>query len=263
MSDKLIQSIDRALQVLELFTFERPEWGVTEISQALNLYKSRVHNILATLEASDFVKKDPVTEKYRLGIKIFKLGSVVLHELDIRKISHPYIEKLLKEFNETVHLGVLNNGEVISIEQEESTRSLRPKVYLGIRAPLHCTAVGKAIMAFLPERRVEELIKEKGLTEYTENTITDIVELREELTKIREVGYATDQMEHEEGVCCVASPIKDHTGEVIASMSVSGPSFRINSTRIPSIAKRVKEYCYHISKELGFREEDFYGSREE
>jgi len=251
MERKIIQSIDRTLQVLELFSLERSEWGVTEISKALNIYKSNVHNILSTLAEKSFVEKDPKTDKYKLGIKFFELGSVVIKNMDLRKIAHPYIEKLSKEFNETVHLGVLDKGRVVSIEREESDKSLCSHIEIGKRTPLHCTAVGKAIMAYLSEDKVSLIVKEKGLEKYTENTITDREKLEREFLKIRKQGYAVDNMEHEEGVRCIAGSIRDHTGEVIASMSVSGPAFRINESNIPNIAKKVKGYCDCISEKMG------------
>jgi len=252
MEKKIIRSIDRALQVLELFSLEKPEWGVTEISKALNIYKSNVHNVLTTLAEKGFVIKDSKTDKYKLGIKFFELGSIVIKNMDLRKIAHPYMEKLLKEFNETVHLGILVEGEILSIEQEESGQSLSPRIFIGKRAPLHCTGVGKAIMAYLPKDKFSFTIKEMGLIRYTENTISNEEELEKELEKIREQGYAVDNMEHEEGVRCVAGPIRDYTGKVSASLSVSGPAFRINENNIPNIAKKVKEYCDYISKEMGY-----------
>jgi len=252
MEKKIIQSIDRALQVLELFSLEKPEWGVTEISKALNIYKSNVHNILSTFAEKGFVKKDSKTDKYKLGIKFFELGSVVIKNMDLRKIAHPYIEKLSKEFNETVHLGVLDKGRVVSIEREESDKGLCSHIEIGRRAPLHCTAVGKAIMAYLSEEEINLIIKEKGLEKFTENTIATKEGLENEFKKIRKQGYTIDNMEHEEGVRCVASSIRDYSGGVIASMSVSGPAFRINENNMFVIAKKVKEYCDCISEEMGY-----------
>jgi len=248
---KIIQSIDRALQVLELFSLEKPEWGITEISKALNIYKSNIHNILSTFAEKGFVKKDHKTDKYKLGIKFFELGSVVIKNMDLRKIAHPYIEKLSKEFNETVHLGVLDEGRVVSIEREESDKSLCSHIEIGKRTPLHCTAVGKAIMVYLSKDKVAAIVEGKGLKKYTENTITTKKDLENEFKKIRKQGYAVDNMEHEEGVRCVACPIRDYTGKVIASMSVSGPAFRINENNISNIAKKVKECCDRISEEMG------------
>ena len=252
MEKKIIRSIDRTLQILELFSLEKPEWGVTEISKALNIYKSNVHNVLTTLAEKGFVIKDSKTDKYKLGIKFFELGSIVIKNMDLRKIAHPYMEKLLKEFNETVHLGILVEGEILSIEQEESGQSLSPRIFIGKRAPLYCTGIGKAIMAYLPKDKFAFTIKEIGLTRYTEGTISNEEELEKELEKIREQGYAVDNMEHEEGVRCVAGPIRDYTGKVSASLSVSGPAFRINENNVPNIAKKVKEYCDYISKEMGY-----------
>lgn len=252
MEKKIIQSIDRALQVLELFSLEKPEWGVTEISKALNVYKSNVHNILTTLFEKGFVIKDSKTDKYKLGIKFFELGSIVIKNMDLRKMAHPYIEELSKEFNETVHLGVLDKGRVVSIEREESDKSLCSHIEIGKRTPLHCTAVGKAIMAYLSEDEINLIIREKGLEKFTENTITTKKDLEKEFIKIQKQGYSVDNMEHEEGVRCVASPIRDYTGKVIASMSVSGPAFRINENNISNIAKKVKEYCDCISEEMGY-----------
>jgi len=252
MEKKIIHSIDRALQVLELFSLEKPEWGVTEISKALNIYKSNVHNVLTTLAERGFVIKDSETDRYKLGIKFFELGSIVIKNMDLRKIAHPYIEELSKEFNETVHLGVLDKGRIVSIEREESGQSLSPRIFIGKRTPLHCTAVGKAIMAYLSEDEIDLIIKEKGLERFTENTVTTKKDLKNEFKKIREQGYAVDNMEHEEGVRCVAGPIRDYTGKVIASMSISGPAFRINEDNIPVISKKVKEYCDCISEEMGY-----------
>jgi DNA-binding IclR family transcriptional regulator len=252
MEKKIIQSIDRALQVLELFSLEKPEWGVTEISKVLNIYKSNVHNILSTFSEKGFVKKDSKTDKYKLGIKFFELGSVVIKNMDLRRIAHPYIEELSKEFNETVHLGILDKGRVISIEREESNKGLCSHIEIGRRTPLHCTAVGKAIMSYLSEEEINLIIKEKGLEKYTENTITNKEKFEEEFKKIRKQGYAVDNMEHEEGVRCVAGPIRDYNGKVIASMSISGPAFRIDKSNIPNIAKKVKECCDCISEEMGY-----------
>ena len=252
MEKKIIQSIDRALQVLELFSLEKPEWGVTEISKALNIYKSNVHNVLTTLAEKGFVIKDSKTDKYKLGIKFFELGSIVIKNMDLRKIAHPYIEELSKEFKETVHLGILDKGRVVSIEREESDTGLCSHIEIGKRTPLHCTAVGKAIMSYLSENEINLIIKEKGLEKFTENTITNKEGLENELKKIREQGYAVDNIEHEEGVRCVAGPIRDYSGKVIASMSISGPAFRINEDNTPNIAKKVKEYCDCISKEMGY-----------
>ncbi len=255
MKGKVIHSIDRTLQILELFSLQKPEWGISEISRELNLYKSSIHNTLYTLFKRGFVSKNPDNGKYRLSIKFFELGSIVLENIDLRKIAHPYMEQLAKEFNETVHLGILSEGEVVSIEQEKSNQTLQPQIYIGRRAPLHCTGVGKVLLAFLNEEEIDRIIREKGLKKFTNNTITDAFQLKKELRKIRNLGYAIDNMEHESGVRCIAAPIKDYQGNIIASMSLSGPAFRIEEDRIPYIKERVIYYCRLISQAMGYNDE--------
>jgi len=252
MKGKIINSVDRALQILQLFSLQKPEWGVSEISRELNLYKSCIHNTLYTLLHKGFVNQNTNNGKYRLSIKFFELGSIVLENIDLRKIAHPYLEKLSREFNETVHLGILSDGEVLSIEREKSNQSLQHQIYIGKRAPLHCTGVGKSLLAFFDTEKIERIIQEKELKKYTENTITDINQLKIELQQIRKQGYAVDNMEHEPGVRCIAAPIRDYHGKVIASFSLSGPAFRISKEKIPLIKEKVIECCRLISQAMGY-----------
>ena len=255
MKGKIINSIDRTLLILQLFSLQKPEWGVSEISKELNLYKSCVHNTLYTLLNRGFMTQNPENGKYRLSIKFFELGSIVLEKIDLRKIAHPYIEQLSREFDETVHLGILSDEEVVSIESEKSNQSLQPQIYIGKRAPLHCTGVGKTLLAFLDQERIEHIIGEKSLKKYTKNTITDTNQLQKELQQIRSQGYAVDNMEHEPGVRCIAAPIRDYHGEVVASLSLSGPEFRITKEKIPLIKVKVITYCQLISQAMGYRYE--------
>jgi len=254
MKGKIINSIDRTLQMLQLFSPQKPEWGISEISKELNLYKSSIHNTLYTLLNRGFVVQNPSNDKYRLSIKFFELGSIVFGDIDLRKIAHPYLEEISREFNETVHMGILSDGDVISIEQEKSNQSLHHQVFIGKRAPLHCTGVGKAILAFLDQEKIEKIIRDKGLKKFTENTIVDINKLQDELTGIRKKGYAIDHMEHELGVRCIAVPIKDYQGKVIASLSVSGPAFRIKDEKIILIKEKVMKCCDLISQKMGYIE---------
>jgi IclR family transcriptional regulator, KDG regulon repressor len=252
MKGKIINSIDRTLQILQLFSPQKPEWGISEISKELNLYKSCIHNTLYTLLNRGFLVQNPNNDKYRLSIKFFELGSIVFGDIDLRKIAHPYLEEISREFNETVHMGILSDGEVISVEQEKSNQSLQNQIFIGKRAPLHCTGVGKAILAFLSQEEIEKIIQDKGLKGFTENTIVDFNRLQDELAEIRKKGYAIDNMEHELGVRCIAAPIRDYQGKVIASLSVSGPAFRIKDERIPLIKDKVIKCCNKISQKMGY-----------
>lgn len=249
-----IQSLERALKIVGLFSEDKPEWGITEISNALGLHKSTVHRLVSTLEEQGFLRQDPATSRYSLGLRLIVLGNVAISSLDIRKMALPWMEKLRSEVGETVHLGVLDDGEVISIEGAETRQALRPVFHIGKRAPLHCTAVGKAIMAFLPDEEIDRIIRVRGLKKFTERTITEVDVLKASLAEIRRLGFSVDDIEHEEGIRCVGAPIRDYDGTVVASLSISGPSVRIRVERIPELSRVVKDVAAKISAQLGYRE---------
>jgi DNA-binding IclR family transcriptional regulator len=197
--------------------------------------------------------KDPLTNRYYLGIKLFILGDKARANLEIRKVATPLLKKLKETYDETVHLTVLENDEVLYIECLESSRLLRTFSVLGYRAPLHCTAVGKAMMAYLPEEDINRVFRTKGLTKFTKNTITDKRRLLKELKSIVNKGYSVDNIEHEQGVRCVGAPIRNHKGEVFASISVTWPSQRLNLNQVPQIAKTVIATANEISRRLGYK----------
>lgn len=248
----MVKSVYRAVKILDVLSSEG-EKSVTEISTTLSFPKSSVHEITSTLLATGILEKDSDRNKYSLGLKLFELGKQAQANLEISKVAIPSLRSLHEQFDETVHLTVLDRKEVLYIECFESTKQLRTYSVIGIRAPLHCTAVGKAILACLDDGEVEEIIRSMGLPRFTQNTITDRERLNAEVRKIRDCGFATDAMEHEEGVCCVGAPVRNHTGQVVASISVSGPSQRITPARIEEIAPLVMERAAEISRRLGYK----------
>lgn len=250
----VVKSVLRAVRILE--SFDREEgMTVTEISRRLGLPKSSVHDILSTLVMEGILEKDSDNSRYHLGLKLFELGDKARSSLEIRKVATPFLKSLNSELDETVHLTVLDEGEVLYIECFESTKRLRTYSVIGVRAPLHCTAVGKAIMAFLPIEEVEKIIQKKGLEKFTENTIVDKEKLLDELERIRKRGYAVDNMEHEEHVRCVGAPVFNYDGRGFASISISGPSQRVTEEMVPEIAKMVISTTREISKRLGYKPE--------
>lgn len=247
----VVRSVRRTIKILESFNSEEGV-GVTELSKKLNIPKSSVHEILTTLVQEKILGKDDDRSRYYLGTKLFELGNRARANLEIRKVAIPLLKALNEELDETVHLTALDNGEVLYVECFESTKRLRTYSVIGVRAPLHCTAVGKAILGFLPEDDIERIVRTKGLERFTENTITDKALLLEDLKQIVQRGYAVDNMEHEEGMRCVGAPIRNSNGVVFASISVSGPSQRITPDRIPQIAKVVVSTGKEISRRLGY-----------
>ena len=245
-----VRSVLRAIKILELIG-KAGSMGVTEISRELKSPKSSVYQIISTLVDEHIVEKDSDSNLYHLGLKLFELGNLARFNLEISKVSNPYLKELNEKLDETVHLTVIDEGEVLYIECLESTKRLRTYSVIGVRAPLHCTAVGKAMLAYLPVDEIAKIIQEKGLQKYTENTITDKAILLKEFKKIAQCGYAIDNMEHEDGVICFAAPIWNHDGKVIASVSIAGPSQRITLRMESMFAESVMETTRRISKKLG------------
>jgi IclR family transcriptional regulator, KDG regulon repressor len=252
MSERLIQSIERAADILELFISTSPELSVKEISQHLNLSKSTVHGIIKTLEHRGYLQQNPDDLKYKLGIKLFELGNFVGKHLDIRGIARPIISNLVAELNETVHLVTLQRDELVYVEKVEGPSALTIYSHIGKRAPFHCTGVGKSILAYLSEKEVDRILSTVVLKSFTEFTMTDIQEIKEHLISIREQGFATDDEEIELGLKCVAAPIFNHQGNVIASISCAAPKMRLDEERLPKVIEGIKAAALEISKSIGY-----------
>jgi len=252
-SDYYIESIKRAIQVLNSFTFKERELGVTELSKRLNLHKSTIHRILITLEDEDFIVKNQITQKYYLGIKLFKLGNIVQNQIEIRSLSLPIMKELAKKTEESIDLNIISDDKRVSIEKIESSQDIRAIIQLGKSLPLYCGGSGKALLAFLPEKEIDRFIKETKLEKLGPNTITDPEKLKEHLKKVRKNGYAISFEERVLGSISIAAPIRDHSGKVIASLSVSGPISRFNKKKISLYISFVKKATCRISSLIGNR----------
>jgi len=246
-----VQTLERAEKILNCFSLDKPLWGLSELSQRIGIPKPSVYRICEALVEIGFLRKNS-DKTYSLGFRLLELGSIVLSTLEIRKVAMEEIEKLQNLTGESVHLGILDGTEVVSIEALESSHSLRTRVYIGKRASLYCTAVGKALLAFLPKEQREEIIEKLDLKPHTKNTITNKDKLLIELEETRQRGYAVDNMEDEDGVKCVGAPILNSKGVAIASISISGPSMRITDEKIEGYSEIVKEAARNISRKLGY-----------
>jgi DNA-binding IclR family transcriptional regulator len=228
--------------------------NMTEISEKLGLYPSTTHRILDTLKHWGYVEQEPDNQKYRLGLKVLELGMAKLQQIDLVREATPYLKELVNQCNETAHLGVLEGGDVLYLAKVESSQTIRMCSYVGKRAPLHCTALGKVLLAFLPEEERNKILEQKGLPRLTENTITDRNKLEKQLTKIQKQGFALDQEENEKDVRCIAAPIRNYRGRVIAAVSISGPAFRIDEKVQNNLKVALIETSTKISKRLGYDE---------
>ena len=252
-----VQSVYRALKLLEYVCTSDNHRGVSlsELSERIGLSKPSVYRLLNTLQVFHLVSKEPETGLYRPGPGLIELAQKGLERFEIRNIALPYLEDLQKKSNETVHLAILDSGEVVYLEKRESKQTIRMYSAVGRRAPAHCTGLGKAILAFLPKEERRRILKEKGLKAYTSNTITSLSEFEVECERIRERRFAFDLGEHEEEIRCVAAPILDHTGYPVAALSVAIPAFRTNGAQLEVIGKEVKCAAVSISVKLGYKVE--------
>jgi len=247
-----IKVLDKTFSILDILLQHGSSMHMTEIAEKLGFYPSTVHRILDTLKHWGYVEQDSHTQKYQLGLKALELGMAKLHQMDLVREATPYLKELVNQCNETVHLGVLEEGEVLYLAKEESSQTIRMISYVGKRAPLHCTALGKVLLTYLSAEERKRILGEKVLPRLTENTITDKRELEKELSKIREQGFALDKEENEKDVHCVAAPIRNYKGDVIAALSISSPIFRIDRNAQNNIKEALLETSKKISKRLGY-----------
>lgn len=254
----LVNSIVKAARILDLLK-SRGALSFIEILKQHPLPKSTLSKILHTLETEEFVWRDPNNGRYQLGVKLIEWGSGARGQLEIRKIALPFMQELSEVLSCTIHLTVVSHGEVLPIESYESGTTIwQHHIFhggVGIPAPMHATAAGKAILAFMPEDDLDRTLREKGLRKFTENTITDLQTLRAALTEIRECGYAVSNAEHAELVRSVAAPIRDHDGKVFASLAALGIATRITPEWIPELAQHVVKAAEEISRLFGYQPE--------
>lgn|SRR5690625_566890 len=249
-----VQSVHRALSIIEYLGAHPKGAGLLDIAKDLSLPKSTCHRLLQTLINKNFVHQDINTEHYILSMKIANISSNMIDSIDVRHVARPFIEKLSKDINEVVHLCVRENNYVVYIDKVESTRSLRMYSQIGKTAMLHCTGVGKMMIADLPEEEIIQLVSKEGLVKFTENTFTTIDDFLQEMRCIRQNGYSLDREEHETGIYCIAAPIKDYTNKTIAAFSISGPIERIK----PAIEEgeyknKILTTSKGISERLGYK----------
>ncbi len=247
-----IKVMDKSLSVMELLLRNASPMSITEISEKLGIYPSVVHRILDTLRYWGYVEQDPITQKYQLGLKVVELGMAKLRQMDLVKEATPYLKELVNRCDETVHLGVLEDGQVLYLAKEEPSQTVRMVSYVGRRAPVHCTALGKVLLAYLSKKERKNILKKRGLPRFTENTITDEKALEEELQKVKEQGFALDRQEHEKDIRCIACPIRNHQGKVIAAISISGPTYRMDAEKQAHLREDLVRTAEEISKRLGW-----------
>lgn len=247
-----VKALVKALRILDcLAEDEQATLTLTELSRRLHLHVSTVHRLMVNLLRQGFVEIDPATGGYSLGYRVLRMGLRVLDRLDYLRVAQPLLRELNQKTQETVHMAILQGDRAISIEKFSSPQPVGLDPRLGRLMPLHSTGVGKTLLAF--QREEPEILRDLPLERHTAHTITTLPELRKELARIREQGYALDEEETVVGLRCVAGPLLDHLGQIVAAFSVAGPSTRMTPERTPEIARLVKETSREISYRLGYK----------
>lgn len=247
-----IKVLTKTFSVLDVLLKHNSPMSMSEISEKLKFYPSTVHRILDTLKYGGYVEQNPTTQKYQLGLKLLELGMAKFNQIDLVKEAKPFLKELAKNCNETVHLAILEDTNVLYLAKEESSQTIRMISYVGRRGYLHCTALGKVLLAFLPSVERNSLLDRLELSKLTENTITDRKQLEAELDVIFQKGFAIEREENEKDVQCIAAPIKDYRGRVIAAVSISSPTYRVNNENQNHIKEFLVAACKKISSRMGF-----------
>lgn len=249
----VVQSVERALDILEILSEDVNGMGLSEIGNKIDLHKSTIHRLLGTLIHKGYVSQDCVTNKYKITIKLYELGVKKIASTDILEASKPYSKALMDSLNEVVHLVIRDKNDIIYIDKVEADNTIRMISTIGKRRPLYCTSVGKAMMAYMSEEEIKEIWDNSEIESLTQKTIVDYEDFLSELDKVKTNGYAEDDEENEMGVRCIGAPIFNHKGQIEGAISISGPAFRVTKERVDEISKEVKKYAKLISKELGYR----------
>lgn len=252
----LVKSVIKALDILEEMSEQNGEVRVKDLSERLNMGKSTLHRFLSTLAYKGYIKQVEEKGKYCITLKLFEIGNHILQSQDIHSRSLQVLQELHKKTGETVHLVVLDKGDAVFINKLDSYNSLVTYSSIGKRAPAYCLASGKVLLSYLAQDELENIMRDKELKKYTMNTITDLNILKEQLSEIRKQEIAFDFEELEPSVNCVAAPIKNFAGEVIAAISLSGKVSSLNIERLKQLAIEVTDAAQRISKNLGYRYSD-------
>lgn len=247
-----LSSVGSALRLLKAFTAEEPELGITDIARRLGVAKSTAHRLASTLVAEGFLEQSPSDGRYRLGLLLFSIGTLVRRRMNVSEQAVPHLQALCETSGETVHLAVLHDTEVVFLRNIESKQAIRPRSYLGVRKPAYCTSEGRALLAFGPPQQVSAVMR-GDLVPRTPGTLTDKAAITRLLQKIRTQGYAVDDEESEVGMRGVAAPVFDANGLAVASVGVVGPVQRFTAQRQRSLARMVLDTAQAISTHLGYQ----------
>jgi DNA-binding IclR family transcriptional regulator len=245
-----VQVLDRTIGVLQAVADSETDLPAADIARQLGLHKSTVHRLLVVLESYRLIKKGP-EGAYGLGTRLIELGECAIARLKLSEYAEPHLRTLAEQTGEGAHVTILNGTELLSIAHVEGRWALHSLTRTGQRTQIHCTAAGKAVLAFLSDEACDDLLARLPLKRNTRRTIVKPSAIKMELMRVRELGFAVDEEEFEEGLRCVSAPIFDHRGHVVASLSMAAPVFRLRKERVPQVARLVVAAAQGLSDDLG------------
>ncbi len=252
---EVVQSVERTLSIVEVLSEYDEGLGLTEISEKVGLHKSTVHRLLYTLMVKRYVEQNESTNKYKLTLKLFELGSKKVESMNIVTIARPILKELMEKTNEVIHLVVREGTEIVYIVKVESQNPIRMYSKIGKRSQVYSTAVGKSMLACMTDKEVLDIWQNSNIKKLTEYTITDFDKFKDTINTIKEKGYAIDEQENEIGIRCAAAPILDYKGEVCSAISISGSIISFKEEKIEEFSKLIIQYAARISKELGYKKQ--------
>src|ERR1700758_4014320 len=253
LSDSPSAAVERALAMLEAVAQDSEGLSNAEISRKLQIPKSSASYILRTLEKQGYLNRDPQSGKYRVGLKILSLSRGALSGIDVREVALPIMRHLMEKTNLTCHLAILDGPEAVYIEKVEPEGFIRMDTWVGRRMRVHATSVGKALVAYIPQEQLEQILRKSGMEKRTPKTITTLPRLLKELEKVRTQGYAVDDEENNLGARCLGAPIFNQQGAIEASVGLSGTIGQVNAQTMPRIVEALKDAARHVSMQLGYR----------
>ena len=247
------ESVVRAFEIIE-YIAQSDDWvSLRTLARDLHLGPATAYRFLATLKELGYMRQHPEDSRYRLSLKFAWLGSRVLEPMQLRSIARPWLERLTATTNETTHLAVLENNQIVYLEKIDNNQAMQMRSRVGSRGYPHSTAVGKALLAFLPDDMREAILPNLPLPSLTRNTITSQSELCQQLEMTCQRGYSVDDEENEIGIRCVGVPVFNHMGRVVAAVSISGWTITVTHDRVPELAALLQDICRNISHELGYQ----------
>jgi IclR family KDG regulon transcriptional repressor len=245
----VVNSVLKALDILELLD-DKSELGITQIARTFDMEKSTVYRLVNSLRIRGYVQQNPDNQKYSNGFKLFEMGNNVVKHMGMRKQAYPFLKELSEKTGEAVNLAIRDEKYVVYLDKIESQSTIRVDLAVGKKMPMYCTGLGKAILAFLPQEKVEELLRGEVFEQFTSHTHRDLKSLTEELIEIRNQGFAWDHEEYVEGLICVAAPVFGLGGKVVAAMSTALPKYYVSEDEQEKAKDHVVEVAQKLTKAL-------------